>query len=130
MGDTALATAVATVIATAITGLAGWATQKSAANAAAKNAAIASRTEVEKEAFERAKEFYTEVIDRQGNEIHELEADIGRLKKRVGELEAKVKLQRSEHERITSELMEELQAKRDELATAKRALSLKFPDEP
>ena len=103
-GDTAKSTGIATVLAVLITGAVTLATQRAAAKASVRNQDVASRTDIEKEAFERAKGFYTDTIDRQAHEIHELEADVDRLKARVTDLER-------------------------DLGTAQAALRLRFPDE-
>lgn len=94
-----------------ITAIATIATQRAAAKAAVHAATRTSRDDLEREAFERAKGYYTDTIDRQAGEIHELEADVLRLKGKVAELEREVR-------GLTAEL-----------ATAKNALRLKFPDE-
>lgn len=87
-----------------ITALATVATQRAAAKAAVRNAELTSRTDLEREAFERAKGFYTDTIDRQAAEIRELEGDVERLKAKVAELER-------------------------DLTTAKNTLRLRYPDE-
>jgi chromosome segregation ATPase len=66
----------AAIIAAAISAVAGVLTQRSAANAASKTAESSSRSDIEKEAFERAKDFYTDTIDRQDRQITELEQDL------------------------------------------------------
>lgn len=122
---TALTTAIATVIAAAIAAVAAIATQRSSAAAAVRNQSISSRTDIEKEAFERAKGFYTDTIDRQSVEIQGLETDVGTLRGRVTALEAELAEERSlrEADRHTTRQL------RDELEIARRALRLKYPDE-
>lgn len=79
-------------------------TQRSAARAAVRNASLSSRTDLEREAFERAKGYYTDTIDRQARDITQLEADVTKLEGKVTVCQARI-----------STLEEEL-------ATAKRAL--------
>lgn len=95
---------VAGLIGVIITALATVATQRAAAKAAVKSATLTSRTDLEREAFERAKGFYTDTIDRQAAEIRDLDGDVTRLKSRVAELER-------------------------DLEIAKTTLKLRFPDE-
>ncbi|HET6909052.1 MAG TPA: hypothetical protein VFH54_06920 [Mycobacteriales bacterium] len=119
MGDTATSTAIATVIATIITAGAALVTQRSATRAAVRNAEVTSRTDIEKEAFERAKLFYTDTIDRQDRAIETRDRKIETLESKVDELEGKVDEQ--EHE---------IRKLRDDLDVARRALEMRFPDEP
>lgn len=109
--DAPLLTSVASVFVAAVAALSAFASQRAAANASIKNADTASRTAIETEAFERAKGFYTDTIDRQAREISDLETDVGRLKTQVADTETEVRLLRAE------------------LDTAKNALRLAFPDE-
>lgn len=111
MGEQAIMTAIATVIAAAISAVAVIATQRSAAAAAVRNQSVSSRTDIEKEAFERAKGYYTDVADRQAAEISGLETEVSHLRGRVSALE------------------EELARSKSELDIARRALSFKYPDE-
>lgn len=94
MGDTA----VASILAAAIAGVVAWLTARSnkkgqvaaaeaAASAAVANQTLSSRTDIEKEAFERARSYYTDVTDRQQIEITGLEISERELKDRVNELE-------------------------------------------
>lgn len=118
VGGTFESTAVATIIATGITALAMILTQKSAARAAVRNAELTSRTDIELEAFSRAKGFYTDTIDRQDREIKELERDVDRLKARVAILQRDLMASREENEANTREL-----------AAAKKLLRRLMPDE-
>jgi len=104
-------TAIATVIAAFISALAVIATQRSAAAAAVRNQSVSSRTDIEKEAFERAKGYYTDAMDRQAAEIGGLETDVATLRGRVSALE------------------EELARTKGELELSRRALSLKYRDD-
>lgn len=111
VSDQVQVTAIATVLAALIAGGAAIATQRSAAAAAVRNQSVSSRTDIEKEAFERAKSFYTDTIDRQDRMIAARDGKIGDLETKVETLEGKV---------------EELER---ELHTAHAALRLRFPDE-
>lgn len=71
---------VSGIVAAIISSLAGYLIQRTSAKASTTNASIASRTDIEREAFERAKGYYTDTIDRQQAEITELEADVSGLK--------------------------------------------------
>lgn len=116
--DAALITSIASAVVAAIAGLSAWASQRAAAKASIRNTDTTSRSAIEEGAFERAKSFYTDTIDRQDREIHELEGDVGRLKTQVREQAEQIEQQG-----------EEIQALRAELTTAKNALRLAFPDE-
>lgn len=52
---------------------------------------ITSKTAEETEAYNRAKAFYTDIIDRQDREIIEFRTEVGLLKDRIEELERQVK---------------------------------------
>lgn len=110
--NASLLTSLASVLVAAIAAAAAIASQRAAANAAVRNTDTTSRATIEAQAFDRAKSYYTDTIDRQAGEISELEGDVATLKSKVEDQEL------------------ELRAMRIELDTAQRALRLKFPDEP
>lgn len=110
--DAALATSIGSIAVALIAAAAALASQRAAAKASVRNTDTTSRAAIEAEAFERAKSYYTDTIDRQDREIHELEGDVAGLKAKV------------------REQGEEIQQLRTELQTAKNALRLAFPDEP
>lgn len=110
--DAPLVTSIASVLVAAVAALSALASQRAAASASVKNTDTTSRAAIEAEAFERAKGFYTDTIDRQAREIAELEGDVAELKKQVAAQETEVR------------------GLRAELDTAKNALRLAFPDEP
>ncbi len=118
LSENATSTAIASVIAAAVAGFAAWATQRTAAAAAVRNQSVASRTDIELAAFERAKTYYTDTIDRQDAEIHGLEDDVSGLKTEVAGLQQGRREDRAEIERLA-----------DELAVAKAALHMRYPDE-
>lgn len=111
MGGTATSTAIASVIAVIITGMVTLATQRAAAKASIRNQDTQSRTELERDAFERAKAFYTGVIDRQDQEIRDCHDENQALQARVNELRSRV------------------DALERELGTAQKALRLIHRDE-
>lgn len=125
LGDTAVATIAAAVIAAIV----GYVTNRTsakankqaatlAAEAAVHNQSVASRTEIEHEAFVRAKGYYTDTIDRQDREIHELESEVASLKARIRALE-----------QDAATTTNELNDLRQQLRLAHEALRLKYPDE-
>lgn len=132
MSDQVQITAIATVIAAIIAAFAAIATQRSAAAAAVRNQTVSSRTDIEKEAFERAKNFYTDTIDRQDGQIHELESDIanvrGRLKAVEEELATERALSQSERDRA-QRLQARIEALQKQLDLAQQTLRLRYPDE-
>jgi signal transduction histidine kinase len=125
MGDNIQITAIATIIAAVIAALAAIATQRSAAAAAVRNQTVSSRTDIEKEAFERAKGFYTDTIDRQAASVHELEDDVVSLKSRVRALEEELARERERNEKNEGKI----RSLQEQLDLAQRALRLKYPDE-
>ena len=100
----------AVVVAAAVSGLFGWVTQRSAARANLRSTETTTRTDIEKEAFERAKGFYTDTIDRQDRQITELEADVAREKservQEVGRVRSELADVRNQLERTKYELRE------------------------
>lgn len=89
--DAAAATAIATVIAAAIAGLVGWATSRTAARAQVQAAQVTTRTDIEKEAFERARAYYGDALDRQDAEIRRQDAEISELHQEVDQLKHQVR---------------------------------------
>lgn len=94
-----------------ITVTGSWLTQRQAKKSAAETTRTtmqaqleSSRMATEEGAFARAKSYYEGVIDRQAQEVRELEGDVTRLKARVATLEV-------------------------ELATAQATLRMRYPDE-
>lgn len=88
--------AIASIIVSLIAALAGYASQRAAAKASTKNAATTSRADLEKEAYERARAFDTETIERQDKELAE-------LRQHVRELNADVKRVVTENEQLHDE---------------------------
>lgn len=135
MGDTA----IASIIAATIAGLVGWATsrqsrkaQEASAEAAVANQAVSSRTDLERDAFERAKGFYTDTIDRQHAEHIEDQEEIAGLNDRVRSLEAEKATDRRKItvlENRVSRLERDNEKLRSDLLVATRLLGEKYPDE-
>lgn len=99
MSDTVLAAIVSGIVAVAvglITARNSRRGQEAAAEAAVKNQTVSSRTEIEKEAFERAKAFYTGVIDRQDLMITARDQRIAVLEERDREREHQVEVLENE----------------------------------
>ena len=104
-------TDVASIIAAVIAAAAAAFTARSANRATTRSTEVTARTDIEKEAFERAKEFYTDTIDRLTAENREHEAKIDRLEQRVEAQDA------------------EIHQLRDDLDVARKTLRLRYPDE-
>jgi TolA-binding protein len=71
---------VASVIVAAIAALSAYASQRNASRASTINTQATSRVDMEKEAYERARQFDTDTIERQDKEIQELRQEIAVLK--------------------------------------------------
>lgn len=136
-------TAIASILAALIAGLVAYATarasrkgQQAAAEAAATAAVaaqtVSSRTDIEKEAFERAKSFYTDTLDRQDTmiaardtKIIDLEAKTKHLEEQVDHLEDEVEDLRSGR----AADQQEIALLKERLAVATTLLEKKYPDE-
>lgn len=136
--------AVATILASIIAGAVGYATNRNSTKATAASSKLAadadittaatiSRTDMEKEAFNRAAAFYTDTIDRQDRMIATRDA-------RILALEAKETARELENDALEAEVDElkharaidqaEITRLRDDLVVATRLLGEKYPDEP
>ena len=89
----AFITAIATMISAGIAGLVAWAVARSSSKSEVRKQELTSRTDIEKEAFDRAKGYYTDTIDRQSKEIHEQSETIDRLETQVSSLRETVNSQ-------------------------------------
>lgn len=78
--------AVASIIVSMIAASSAYASQRSAARAANVNTVTASRVEMEREAYQRARDFDVATMKRQDEEIAELLGDVVTLKKENQEL--------------------------------------------
>ena len=87
---------IATIVVALIGGLAAWATQRNATRATRTTAVEASRTDMEKEAYNRAVAFDTATINRQTGLIEELNERNDRYRERERELEETTESQRDE----------------------------------
>ena len=93
MVNDAFITAIATMISAGIAGLVAWAVARSSSKSEVRKQELTSRTDIEKEAFDRAKGYYTDTIDRQSKEIHEQSETIDRLETQVSSLRETVNSQ-------------------------------------
>lgn len=116
--DSTTTTVLAGLAGIIITGAFTYATQRAAAKAVTNSATTSSRTEVEKEAFDRAQKFYTSVMDRQDVEIANGINDVMDLRAVVKELREEIKGLRAE-----------LEEARQELDAAKAVLRLRYPED-
>lgn len=87
MSDATVAIAVATVVSAAISAGAAYLTQRSSSRSHEVVAQTETRGDIERDAFQRAQAFYTDVIERQDAENEEQAAQIRELKSRVATLE-------------------------------------------
>ena len=78
---------IATIVVALIGGLAAWATQRNATRASRTTAVEASRTDMEKEAYNRAVAFDTATINRQTGLIEELNERNDKYRDREREFE-------------------------------------------
>lgn len=76
----------ATVLVATIAALSAWAAQRAAARASVLNTSNTNRTDMEKEAYERARAFDTGTIARQDAEIAELRAAVAELRDEIRRL--------------------------------------------
>ncbi|MCA1806540.1 MAG: hypothetical protein LC687_01555 [Actinobacteria bacterium] len=63
---------LAPIIVAIVAALGAWAAQRSSSNAARVNSTVSIRLEAEREAYERARAFDVQTIERQGAEVHSL----------------------------------------------------------
>lgn len=113
------ATILAGLAGVIVTAVFGYITQRAAAKAAVRNAELTSRTDLEKEAFERAQRYYQAVIEDQNKRITARDTKILELEATVHEQGSRIETQDRQ--------IEDLQA---ELEAAKKVLRLRYPDEP
>lgn len=66
--------------------------RRAAAKAASRNTETTSRTDLEKEAFERAKDYYGDAMNRQDRELARQDEEITGLHAEVDELRSKVRV--------------------------------------
>lgn len=110
--------AIASILVSLIAALAGYASQRASAKAQTKTAATSSRTELEKEAYERARAFDMETIKRQDGELAE-------LRQHVKDLNADVKRVVSENDVLHDENRQVLEDN-NRLRTEVKALRMRF----
>lgn len=85
--DAPATVALATVVSSVVTGVVMYLTKRSGDHASVTIAETTTRGQIEEEAFERAKSYLDDVIDRQATEIRDQAAEIRDLKGRVGTCE-------------------------------------------
>lgn len=97
------------ILVAVIAALGAWAAQRSAARASRINTSVSGRLEAEKNAYERARAFDIQTIERQDAEIAELQEanevlrnELKRVKERLRKLEDNIPtaLERLLHERL------------------------------
>ncbi len=93
---TGLLVPIASVIVAIIAAASAIAAQRAAAKASVTNTQVSSRTDMEKEAYERARRMDVETIERQDEELKEARAKIEKLEAEVADL--KKRLSSVEHE--------------------------------
>jgi hypothetical protein len=110
-GSTAVVAVVATFVSSCVAALVAYLTKRSSDQASVAIADTTTRGQVEEEAFERAKSFYTDVIDRQAAEIRDLKARVGTCETSVGSLRRDV----SHYKRVAQRLARAVYELRREL---------------
>lgn len=113
--------------------------QEAAAKAAVDAQTVSSRTQIEELAFERAKGYLTDAMDRQAAEIRELEADKSRDHETIQRHETEIRTlheEKREDRRKIADLKRRVETVetenadlRDRLGVATRLLEQKYPDE-
>lgn len=94
----------ASIIVVIISGLSAYASQRAASRATRLNTDATNRTDMEKEAYERARKFDVETITRQDTNIDELREEIKVLRKEIDELKVKNRSLVSDIIRLEQEL--------------------------
>lgn len=102
---------IAAILVALIAALGAWAAQRSAAKASKVNTVVSSRLEAERQAYERARAFDVQTINRQNKEIkslhtenERLRGDLRKIKKRLNKLETLFpQWERLLHERLDEE---------------------------
>lgn len=96
--------AVASIIVSLIAASSAFASQRSAARAANVNTVTASRVEMEREAYQRARDFDVATMKRQDEEIAELLGNVVALKKENQEYRRDVQELRKENRELSTRL--------------------------
>jgi predicted nuclease with TOPRIM domain len=95
---------IAPAIAGAIAGVVAWVTSRTAARAQVQSQQVASRSDIEQGAFERAKSYYGDAMDRQNAEIKRQDSEIVELHADLEQTQRKVREVDVENERLKHEL--------------------------
>lgn len=99
----AIPTEVISVVGVAIAAGGAWASQRSASKASTVNTSVTSRLEAEKEAYERARAFDIQTIERQQAEIKDLRDQVVVMRERIAKLEGKSPMSMSNLEGLLGE---------------------------
>jgi TolA-binding protein len=103
----AIPTEVVTVGVAAIAAGGAWAAQRSAAKASMVNTSVTSRLEAEKEAYERARTFDIQTIERQQQEIKDLREQVVLMRERLAKLEGRTPMSMSNLEGLLGERLKD-----------------------
>lgn len=136
MTDNASLALGASLLSVMITAGAGVMTHRSAAKASEHTAQTTSRTDIEKEAFDRAKNYYTDTIDRMSEDLDGTRADLLAQAREHSEAIDAMESRRAEELRRlratataqVKECQEEVEVLRLQLNRAVAMLRTKFPD--
>lgn len=86
---------ISAIVVALVAALGAWASQRSASRAAEINTTVSGRLEAEREAYQRARAFDIQTIERQNEEIHELHKEneelrvmLKKVERRLARLEA------------------------------------------
>lgn len=96
--STAIATAIATVLSALIAAIVGIVTHRSASRSSERTQQVVSRTDIEKEAFDRASGLLSAQFERQEREIARQDAELDGLHKEVDALRREVRDLRESNE--------------------------------
>lgn len=83
-------TAIASIIVAGVAAASAYASQRAAAKASRDNTNTSSRTDMEKEAYDRARRYDTDTIGRQDGELDELRAEVIVLRNEKKALQAEL----------------------------------------
>lgn len=105
---------LATVIVAIIAAAGAWASQRAAAKAASNNTLVGGRVDMEKEAYNRARVFDTETINRQNKEIDDLRIDHNACLIKIRSQEEEIRVLRTRIARLEQDLPHNIEEKINE----------------
>lgn len=76
------------IIVAVVAALGAWAAQRASSKASTVNTTVASRLDAEKEAYERARQFDIDTINRQAQDIKDLREQLAQTRERLAVLES------------------------------------------